>query len=627
MVRFQVGPNNLNTSNLFVDWPNNSFQGVCQNSITASLVSAMNSTVQNCGLFMEPIAGVLPAGKEVLLVTSTDFCTGAHSWAGLSDTVYVIFQCSGNYQGHFANYGSGLRTLAMSFGSGCSDQVTYDRSLLVNQAGFPGAQDGGRVDFNWNGVASYDNDGCNAPVTPQLVNAGNNQTICAGSSINLSANVQGSFTSFQWSGGNGTWTNANQTNATYQSLPSENGNINLTFSATNCNGTVTDQLVLNVISAPTISITPSDTIEICEGETILLTANGSGNIVWNNGATTQTITVSNEGTYTVTNSNNCGSSTATVTVIFGGALPIAAITANPSAQGCEGESIFLNVSSNQNIIWSTGETQSMIEVNSAGTYSVVVSNSCGTDTASINITYISLPDISILEGDMISLCEGESTVIAASSSQNIVWNNGSNNPTISINSPGIYYVVQQNQCGSDTAFVTLSIVPSPIASFTASPTSGIVPLTVSTQNNSIGANQYFWNFGNGSNSNDFEPQFTFNAPGEYIVSLIAENNIGCTDQDTVMIIVNPCPYEITLPNTMSDNNDGLNDNINWSGNCIANITTTIYNRWGICVFTSHSLSDNFTGDGLAEGVYMYIISTTDLNGTPHQHKGFIHLFK
>jgi PKD repeat protein len=187
--------------------------------------------------------------------------------------------------------------------------------------------------------------------------------------------------------------------------------------------------------------------------------------------------------------------------------------------------------------------------------------------------------------------------------------------------------VQQNQCGSDTAFVTLSIVPSPIASFTASPTSGIVPLTVSTQNNSVGANQYFWNFGNGSNSNDFEPQFTFNVPGEYIVSLIAENNIGCTDQDTVMIIVNPCPYGITLPNTMSDNNDGLNDNINWSGNCIANITTTIYNRWGICVFTSHSLSDNFTGDGLAEGVYMYIISTTDLNGTPHQHKGFIHLFK
>ncbi|NCP46664.1 MAG: hypothetical protein GW818_09670, partial [Flavobacteriales bacterium] len=113
MVRFVVGNTSLNTANMNVMWPNNSWLGICQNTTTANAVSALNATVQGCGFLIEPTNGVLPAGTRVLLITSTAIDVNANSFANLADTMYVIFQCSGNTSGHFANWSTtpGLRTL------------------------------------------------------------------------------------------------------------------------------------------------------------------------------------------------------------------------------------------------------------------------------------------------------------------------------------------------------------------------------------------------------------------------------------------------------------------------------------------------------------------------------------
>jgi hypothetical protein len=42
MVRFKVGPNPLNVSNLTVSWPNNSWLGICQNGTTAAHTASLN---------------------------------------------------------------------------------------------------------------------------------------------------------------------------------------------------------------------------------------------------------------------------------------------------------------------------------------------------------------------------------------------------------------------------------------------------------------------------------------------------------------------------------------------------------------------------------------------------------
>src|SRR5688500_17805884 len=162
MVRFQVGPAPVNLAMMIVDWPNNPYLGLCQDATTASIVAGWNSTITQCGLLIEPTGGIIPAGEHVILVSSTNVIPGANSFAGLSDTIYVIFQCAGNTNGHFANFGIGLRTLRIDIGA-CNDVVTYDRALLEDMTGVHVAADGATVIFDWTGNATYSNFGCNAP--------------------------------------------------------------------------------------------------------------------------------------------------------------------------------------------------------------------------------------------------------------------------------------------------------------------------------------------------------------------------------------------------------------------------------------------------------------------------------
>ncbi len=48
-------------------------------------------------------------------------------------------------------------------------------------------------------------------------------------------------------------------------------------------------------------------------------------------------------------------------------------------------------------------------------------------------------------------------------------------------------------------------------------------------NNSINANSYYWNFGNGNTSNNKNPTVVYSNPGLYEIKLISSNNFGCCD--------------------------------------------------------------------------------------------------
>ena len=66
MVRFLVGPNPLNTSNLSnVSWATAGigYTGICKNAASASAVAALNATIVGCGKILEPTGGVF-AGEQ-----------------------------------------------------------------------------------------------------------------------------------------------------------------------------------------------------------------------------------------------------------------------------------------------------------------------------------------------------------------------------------------------------------------------------------------------------------------------------------------------------------------------------------------------------------------------------------
>lgn len=256
MVRFKVGNAPLNTNNLNVEWPNNNWGGLIKNASTASKVALMNADIANaggCGQLMEPPAtNILPANASVVLVTSNLMSTSANPFGALTETIYIIFQNSNATPGHFVNYGTTpannlLRTLVMSFGS-CSDQVTYNRSLLVNQAGVPGSESGATVLFTESGVATYVNYGCSAPVPPFMVDAGPSaMNVCAGATINLTGTALG-HQSVSWTAASGSFSNSSNLSTNYTIPANAAGQvITLTLTVTNTCGTpIADTIALTV---------------------------------------------------------------------------------------------------------------------------------------------------------------------------------------------------------------------------------------------------------------------------------------------------------------------------------------------------------------------------------------------
>lgn len=323
MITFQVGPTALNTSNMNVQWPNNNWLGLCQDAGTAAKVAAFNSSIQGCGLLLEPQGGTLPANSKVLLITSTAVSTTANSFANLNDTVYVLFQCAGNTAGHFANYNvvPGLRTTIINFSTpaGCSDTVTYDRTKLINQFGYFGGvnfeNDGAFVQFAPDGSPTYLNYGCQAPVSNFSVNAGKDTTYCFGSPIQLQGVAAGT-TTLQWSGGTGTILNPNSPVTGYNPGPGEAGNVLFTLTANgNCALSKTDSVLIYIgAQIPTPVIQNNNPVLVSSVNNPIYFYQWTVNGVLISGANNPQYTITAAGCYGITVTDTMGCSVESDTI-------------------------------------------------------------------------------------------------------------------------------------------------------------------------------------------------------------------------------------------------------------------------------------------------------------------------
>ncbi len=604
MVRFKIGPANINISDLSIVWPNNSFLGIsAPNATTASLVSALNATILSCGYLIEPIAGVLPAGRTILIITSTEMCTTANSFANLSDTIYVIFQNAGNFQGHFVNYSSvpGLRTtIFKQISSGCADTVTYDKSLLVNQLGGYGGSsainDGSTVQFSWPGVANYINIGCQAPLATNTSNAGTGGSICPSGTISLSGTATGSYTGVIWQGGLGSFSSPTSLTTNYTAAVGDSGAITLTLGVIGfCSDTVFSSLIVNITPLPTANISASGSISICAGSTVTLTASGGSTYLWSTTATTSSITVATAGTYTVISSNVCGSQQDTMSVFV---TPLPSVTINNSLSDslCIGDTLILWATGIGNYVWSGGSTNDSIVVTVAGTYSVTATNSCGTVNDALTIISISAPTPLITPGGSTAICLGDSVSLTASGGGTYLWNTGSSNTTIFASTAGTYTVTATNGCGSNTTTTTITNINPPTASITpGGPTNFCLGDSVVLNANGGGA--YIWSTGETTSS------ITASNGGNYW--LVASNTCG---SDTSTITVNVDSVIAFFTNDVSSGTPPLT--VNFTNGSSPNASSFFWN-----------FGDGTTGSGTtvgnmfqAAGTYIVTLTVTNSNG-------------
>jgi hypothetical protein len=98
------------------------------------------------------------------------------------------------------------------------------------------------------------------------------------------------------------------------------------------------------------------------------------------------------------------------------------------------------------------------------------------------------------------------------------------------------------------------------------------------------------------------PEIIAESPGKYWVRVIDAN--GCTDSDTLVVNPQLNALDFIMPNVVTPNGDNINDEIDFGKYQFSSFSITIYNRWGQKVFSSDDPGVVWKPAG-DEGTYFY----------------------
>lgn len=179
---------------------------------------------------------------------------------------------------------------------------------------------------------------------------------------------------------------------------------------------------------------------------------------------------------------------------------------------------------------------------------------------------------------------------------------------------GIYNITFTDNFGCQIdSFLNIEISPSPIVNLGNDSIFCLEnPFHISAGN----YEEYTWQ--DESNSSDFLVENY----GTYSVEVM--NEYGCFGRDSITFSTN-CSTELYVPNAFSPNDDGENDFFKAYGIEVVNFNLKVFDRWGAFLFESNNIEQswngNFNGQRKENGVYVYLIVATFLDGTMIQKEG------
>lgn len=464
------------------------------------------------------------------------------------------------------------------------------------------------------------------------------------------------ITSWNWTFGDGGTSITQNPTHTYSGA----GTYTISLNVGTCPGLVTK--TITVTNGINVSVNPASAV-ICQGNNITLTASGTstGGAVaysWSTGIITNTINVSPTSSTTfsvlVTDPSGCtASATSSVTV-----NPLPSITVTNNGPLCFGSAAQLSATGGASYQWlpagmvSNPAIAAPITTTLSGTstFTVLVTdlNGCSaTGTTMVQVT--PLPDVSFSAPDTSackSLCVNFMSQSASATSY--YWNFGDGTTASSAGATHCYTtsgnysvsltVTDANGCKA-TAVKTnyITIFDSPVAAFIANPQpASLTAPTIYFTNLSSGANVWQWSFGDAlaSTSSQQNTSFTYDAEGEYTVTLIVINEYGCADT-AIDVIEMQQGYALYIANTFTPNDDGLNDVFKPSGISIATegYEFYIFDRWGNLIFKTNDFNKGWNGKAnggaelAQEDTYVWKINTKSVAGESYRYCGHVNLIR
>jgi gliding motility-associated-like protein len=273
------------------------------------------------------------------------------------------------------------------------------------------------------------------------------------------------------------------------------------------------------------------------------------------------------------------------------------------------------------------------------TYTVVVTDACGTEISQdITITV----EASVLELEMSPeqlICPGDTAeiwVIATEGLGNYTyyWEHSgetSSNVFVSPNNTTTYSVSVQDACATYSIEGTTTVeVVRPDADFEVLTDEPMEGLLVTFQNTTNGGVTWNWDFGNGEFSTANSPTTTYTPYGYYDVTLIAYNDIGCSDTVTKQIYIKP-EFYFYAPNAFTPNGNRQNEYYSVSVIGAIGFEFQIFNRWGELIY--ETTDQYFQWDGtymnynVPDGVLVWKAKVIDREYQYHTFEGFITILR
>lgn len=292
--------------------------------------------------------------------------------------------------------------------------------------------------------------------------------------------------------------------------------------------------------------------------------------------------------------------------------------------------VFLNKSvGGEAFFWDFGngyttDQQDSVEViyENPGVYEVVLTatdiNTCIRESKARGTITVFDYNFDIMDPD--SICFGDVIQLHAAGGADYKWKPGESlsnpyvdKPVATPDSTTVYVVnvTDQNGCKFEDS-VEITVVPEIISDFNVVRRYDCLnPMTFQFKNLSRRAEDYFWDFGDGNTSVDYEPMYRYadsDSIKTYRVTLTASTSF-CSE-DRIKDITSVKPF---IPNFVTPNGDNKNDR--FVVRTDHRVELKVFNRLGKKVYSNDSYQNEWPPEGHSTGVYFYEITFSDQKTT------------